>query len=155
MSVSLTIEPMKKAHLEKVSEIENAVSPHPWTINQFAESLTKQHCYVLSINNQVSGFLIFSLVARESELFNIAVASTQQGFGYGRKLLKFYLAKIAGHASRALLEVRSDNDVARELYDKSGYIITGRRKGYYRIAGMPVDALLMSLDLESNKVGHV
>ena len=145
---------MSKAHLEKVSEIENAVSPHPWTINQFAESLQKQHCFVLIINNQVSGFLIFSLVAGESELFNIAVAKTQQGYGYGKKLLQFYLAQISGHASRALLEVRSDNEVAIELYDKTGFTITGRRKGYYRIAGLPVDALLMSLDMNSKKAGH-
>ncbi|MGO2536168.1 MAG: GNAT family N-acetyltransferase, partial [Brachybacterium tyrofermentans] len=52
-----------------------------------------------------------------------------------------------GGAERLLLEVREDNDRARSFYARAGYQEIDRRKGYYRIRGRRIDALVMQRDL--------
>ena len=49
---------------------------------------------------------------------------------------------------RLTLDVAEDNTPARRLYERLGFTLDGRRKGYYA-AGRPapVDALLMSCSL--------
>lgn len=42
-----------------------------------------------------------------------------------------------------LLEVREDNDRARSFYRRAGYQEIGRRRGYYRIRGRSIDAIVM------------
>ncbi|MFM7785631.1 MAG: GNAT family N-acetyltransferase, partial [Gammaproteobacteria bacterium] len=68
--------------------------------------------------------------------------------GIARSLLGEALreAAIAG-ARRCFLEVRESNAPAIALYSAAGFRIDARRKGYYRSADGPEDALLMSREL--------
>jgi ribosomal-protein-alanine N-acetyltransferase len=58
-------------------------------------------------------------------------------------------AKAEG-ALTSFLEVRESNDAAIAMYEKFGYVESGRREGYYKDNGE--DAILMTLaPLESPK----
>ena len=43
--------------------------------------------------------------------------------------------------------MREDNDRARAFYRRAGYQEIGRRRGYYRIRGRSIDALVMQREL--------
>jgi len=66
--------------------------------------------------------------------------------GYARKLLDS-VVKVSNErqAGWIVLEVRSSNENARNLYKSYGFFEEGIRKGYYRNPGD--DAILMRLDL--------
>ena len=53
-----------------------------------------------------------------------------------------------------LLEVREDNDRARAVYAAAGYREIDRRRGYYRIRGRRIDALVMERDLTARRAAR-
>jgi ribosomal-protein-alanine N-acetyltransferase len=73
---------------------------------------------------------------------NIAVRRSAQGTGLGTRLLDALLAEAAHRgAPQVALEVAADNPVARHLYERRGFAVTGVRRGYYQPSG--TDALVM------------
>ena len=48
---------------------------------------------------------------------------------------------------RLLLEVAVDNHPAIALYGALGFVEAGRRRGYYRTAHGPADALILARDI--------
>ncbi|RME14900.1 MAG: GNAT family N-acetyltransferase [Alphaproteobacteria bacterium] len=92
-----------------------------------------------------SGFALGRAIAGEAELLTIAVAPEARRQGRGRALLAAFEAEAARRgAARGFLEVAEDNAAARALYAAAGWQETGRRPGYYALAGGGrVDALLM------------
>lgn len=131
-----------------MAAIELAVSPHPWSEAQFRESLERHAAEVLEIDHCVSGFLVYSRVLDEIELLAIAVAPTFQGDGWGKRLLRHWLASNSGLARSVFLEVRAGNAPAIGLYKSLDFRQVGVRKGYYPASAGREDALLMQLDLE-------
>jgi ribosomal-protein-alanine acetyltransferase len=94
----------------------------------------------------IYGFAIARVAAGECELENIFVAAKAQGHGLASRLVQS-LAEAARNqnARRIFLEVRESNAVARSLYEKCGFVITGRRLSYY---DNPIeDAVLYTLQL--------
>lgn len=72
------------------------------------------------------------------------IGTTAPGRGVGRALLSWceQQASAAG-AQRMLLEVREDNARARAVYSRAGYQEIAVRRGYYRLPGRTVDAIIM------------
>jgi [ribosomal protein S18]-alanine N-acetyltransferase len=97
---------------------------------------------------RVVGFLIARHVVSEWELENIVVAPEVRGRGIGTRLMKELLARATQTGSHSVfLEVRESNAPARALYQKLGFLQTGRRKSYYN---NPVeDAILYCKNLGS------
>lgn len=79
------------------------------------------------------GFVVAKVVADEWEIENIVLDSGYQQQGIGERLLSRIVkeAKQSG-ARQILLEVRSQNAAARNLYVKCGFSVVGGRRGYYR-----------------------
>lgn len=76
------------------------------------------------------------------EIITLAVAPAARRNGLATALLT-HAFDIAA-AAPIWLEVAADNAAACALYRQSGFVETGRRKGYYKRAGQKrVDALLM------------
>lgn len=88
--------------------------------------------FVLLDGNRVCGFLECSVIAPESELFDVAIDEEFQGRGYSKILMDFYLnfAKEKG-CDTIFLEVNNMNMKAIGLYQKYGFTEYGRRKNYY------------------------
>jgi len=79
------------------------------------------------------GFLVARHLAPEWELENIVVAPMARRKGLGLRLLHALLAAAhQRHSDSVFLEVRESNASARTLYEKAGFVQTGRRKSYYK-----------------------
>ncbi len=120
--------------------------PRPWSAIEFAGLLADRHVFLLT---ESGGFLLARVVADEAELLTLAVAPTMRRQGLGRRLVAQFLmqAKLQG-ATRAFLEVSTENVLATRLYAISGFVETGRRKGYFHGPdGRPADALVLCCNL--------
>lgn len=134
------------ADLDAVLAIEAASFTNPWTREMYLAELQNagvSFCYVArDASGGIVGFCSFWLVLNELHINNLAVAPAHRRFGVGRALLTFVLAEGARlGATRATLEVRRSNVVARALYERMGFFQAGIRRAYYT---QPVeDALVL------------
>lgn len=122
-------------------------SPPPWGASDFAGLLADPLAFLLVEGD--AGLLLGRAVAGEAELLTLAVAPEARRLGLGRRLVArfLYQAQLRG-AGRAFLEVAADNAAAIALYESSGFLSAGVRKGYYRDeGGQRIDALVMARDL--------
>lgn len=96
-------------------------------------------CFALS---EPQGFIIGRVVAGEAELLTIAVTPEAQGRGIGGRLVARFLAEaVLRGAANVFLEVAADNAAGLALYQKAGFVASGRRRGYF---GPGVDAIAMA-----------
>lgn len=97
---------------------------------------------------RVIGFLVAQSVEPVWDLENVAVATDARRRGLARALVSALLARARGESAEAVfLEVREANLAARALYEKLGFVQTGRRRNYYRT---PVeDAILYTFSFSS------
>ncbi len=119
------------------------LADHPelhWTRALLEDSLQSPLTRVFA---SLFSFAVFQIVADEAELLLIATAKTQQGQGHASCLLRDALTQLAAQGIRSIfLEVRSSNEIGQHLYEKLGFIQTGRRRDYYQ--DPKEDALLYS-----------
>ena len=78
---------MQAADLSQVAQIENLVQTHPWSLQQFQESMQSYHSTVIEQAGQVVGFCILQPVLDEANLLLMAIHPSQQGKGLGYQLL--------------------------------------------------------------------
>ncbi|UJF23474.1 ribosomal protein S18-alanine N-acetyltransferase [Shewanella sp. OMA3-2] len=98
--------------------------------------------------DQLLGFSIVQQVIDEVTLIDICVNPAVQGKGLGKRLLTSLVAQAkALNAVVVMLEVRQSNMGAIGLYEKAGFVESGRRKGYYSTDDGHEDAILMDLAL--------
>lgn len=87
---------------------------------------------VLIENSRMYGFVIARLTGAECELENIVVDESSQRKGLGALLMESLVsAARERQVKQILLEVRESNAAARGLYERCGFKVTGRRRGYY------------------------
>jgi ribosomal-protein-alanine N-acetyltransferase len=104
-----------------------------WTAPQCAGLLPMPGVW-LSLARDSSGTIGFALaraIAGEAELLLLAVRRRSQRRGVGKMLLDRFTAHARKRgAGRLHLEVREGNR-AVELYERSGFVLAGRRRNYY------------------------
>lgn len=118
----------------------------PWSLQEFASLLDSPHVMALGDRR---AFVLARIIADEAEILTIATDPAYQRLGIARDLLvQFHAAAQARGATRAFLEVASDNLPAQALYALTGYRAAGRRRAYYaRAHGSAADALILQRDL--------
>ena len=139
---------MDHLDLEDAYNIELETNPSPWSKDNFFSSFEVGHkSLVCKYNDVIMGFLIFSLIKKESHLLNIAVQKKWQKKGAGKILMDVFIkqSKAMG-AKKAFLEVRSKNEIAINFYNKFNFLKDAVRTNYYTGSDKD-DAVLMSLDL--------
>ncbi|MCH7353610.1 ribosomal protein S18-alanine N-acetyltransferase [Acinetobacter sp. NIPH 1958] len=122
---------MQERDLESVAAIERLVQTHPWSKQQFQESLASYQCTVYEQANQVVGFCILQPVVDEANLLLMAIHPSQQGKGLGYALLDDSIQQLKNNPIQIFLEVRQSNTAAIGLYEKSGFHQIDLRKNYY------------------------
>ncbi|MDX9975041.1 MAG: ribosomal protein S18-alanine N-acetyltransferase [FCB group bacterium] len=126
--------PLHEEHLEAIMAIEVEAYPEPWTLRMFQDEIrmARSYFYVGFLGEELAVYGGFWLVVDEAHITSVAVKDVYRGRGLGRKLMDHLLdeAEIIG-ATRATLEVRVSNQVARSLYVSLGFRPVGIRKGYY------------------------
>jgi [ribosomal protein S18]-alanine N-acetyltransferase len=115
----------------------HAVTASHWSAEHyqqiFALSDPCRLALVLEEQSIVLGFLVARALYPEWEIENLAIAASAQRRGLGTRLLREFLDLTRRQGTPAVfLEVRESNLAARGLYEKRGFIESGRRKRYYR-----------------------
>ncbi|AIE88014.1 ribosomal protein S18-alanine N-acetyltransferase [Fimbriimonas ginsengisoli] len=150
MLSTLRFEPIQEAHIPAILAIEGRTNTAPWSERSFRNELDHPHgiFLVAILSGEVIGYGGIWLVIDEAHVTTIAVAQEHQRKGIGEKLMVELLRR--GQEKGMLcstLEVRAGNDPAIKLYEKLGFTISARRKGYY--PDNREDAIVMWLyDLE-------
>lgn len=146
----MVIEPMQLSDLRSVSLTEEQIYDFPWTLGNFADSLSSGNSMwvMRDARGELLAYAVMLLVLDEAHLLNLGVVKTRQRHGYGANLLMhlFEIAKNSG-AIRMFLEVRPSNEAGRALYRKFGFNQIGRRPGYYPAHDGREDALILACDI--------
>lgn len=145
---SLRFRPITTADLDDVMVIERSSFSFPWSINFFRQELqiACARSVLVESDGGIIGYVLFWLLPGAIDIHNIAVHGEYRRRGIARMLLDHVVAEARRHAAvRVLLEVRKSNLAAQRLYEATGFVSTGIRKGYYSDNGE--DALTMTLEL--------
>lgn len=112
-----------------------------WAEAQIAGSLSlaTTRGYVAVEGADIFGVLLVQKAGGEGEILTLGVHPSRRRQGIGHDLLNCALTE-EGICS-LFLEVAADNASAIALYEKTGFSLFGRRKGYYRRGAGRVDAL--------------
>ncbi|MCH7310563.1 ribosomal protein S18-alanine N-acetyltransferase [Acinetobacter sp. ANC 4805] len=122
---------MQESDLDSIVAIERLVQTHPWSKQQFQESLASYQCTVYEQANQVVGFCILQPVLDEANLLLMAIHPKQQGKGLGYILLDHSIQQLKNNPIQIFLEVRESNTAAIRLYEKTDFHQIDLRKNYY------------------------
>ena len=91
------------------------------------------------------GFIKFQQVDDFADIHNIEIKLKYRSKGHGGKLLELFLHKMKSRGvTEITLEVRRDNNVAINLYEKFGFECVAVRTSYYEDG---CDGLLMRLGI--------
>ena len=145
MSPQFQYRSMQEGDLDWVEREERDLHPFPWTRGNFSDSMAAgQAAWVMTDAASPAGYAVVLHVLDEAHLLNISVLRQRQRQGLGAMLLNWieHDARSRG-ATQFFLEVRPSNTAALGLYERSGYLQIGRRKGYYPAASGREDALVM------------
>lgn len=119
---------------------------HPWSSASFAGELdgSQKSYYVAAENSrgEVIGFGGAAFILDEGDVNRVAVHPGYRGRGIADRMMDMVTACADSMGIRSLmLEVREANRSAIALYKNHGFLVEGKREGYYAATGE--NALLM------------
>jgi ribosomal-protein-alanine N-acetyltransferase len=159
MSAGFRVRVAEVADVAGVVALERGIAEGPhWAVAEYgamvgvdkADSAVRRCFFVAEAEGRLLGFAVGKVIGSDAEsvaeLESVAVEAATRRGGVGKALCGAVVDWCRGQGVRALeLEVRAGSAGAIALYAGLGFVVAGRRVGYYR---EPVeDALLMRLDL--------
>lgn len=130
----IRVREMQTKDAEAVAELEKQIFSQPWTRQGFLDSLKLGNTVFLVAeeNEKILGYIGMYFTAEEGEITNVAVDAQERCRGVGARLIS-EMKKEAERRSLAqiVLEVRTSNQSAIRLYERSGFVNCGVRKGFY------------------------
>lgn len=151
----LSLEPMRRADVDAVVDIERDSFSMPWSRGAFLYEVEQNRvarCWVCRADDALVGYLCLWEIGGEIHITNIAVARAHRRQGIARWMLTDILEDARRRGARTVfLEVRPTNTEALGLYEALGFQVIGRRKGYYYDTGE--DALVMEAGLAAARPG--
>ncbi len=131
------------ADLPVLARLHAASFPEAWDEAALAELIAAPGAAALIAEPDL-GFVLIRTVADEAEVLTICVADRARRVGVGAALLQAGAAQAAEVGAKTMfLEVVTDNEAAKALYNRCGFAIVGTRKAYYQ----GKDALIMRAGL--------
>jgi ribosomal-protein-alanine N-acetyltransferase len=145
----VTIRPGAPADLPQVIVIEREAFGDPWPESALREELACDWMrlgLVAAAGDEVVGYIMCWRLYDQLHVLNLAVRADVRQHGVGSRLLEAAMrAALDWGLAEITLEVRVSNAAARAFYDRHGFRVTGRRKGFYR--DNREDALIMTRGL--------
>jgi ribosomal-protein-alanine N-acetyltransferase len=142
------IEPMQLDDIPVVQTIEREVFLTPWPRNAYRRELSQNRLatyIVIREGDEIVGYAGLWRMHDEAHVTTVGVRRQDQGKGYGLALMLALIERAYAIGSRWMtLEVRASNFGAMALYEKLGFKVIGRRRGYYTDDGE--DAIVMWSD---------
>lgn len=125
-------------NLEELNELFNLFFKGKLEKNDF------QKYYVYKINNEIIGFIIYSIIYDRCELDYIGIVDKYKNKGYAKKLMNFMIDDCKKNKCLNItLEVNEKNITAINLYKKFNFKEVAKRNNYYG----KNNALLMMLEV--------
>jgi tRNA threonylcarbamoyladenosine biosynthesis protein TsaB len=147
--LGITFSEMLEKDIPQVMAIEKESFPTPWAEETFRHK-EKAHFITARCGGRILGYAGGWFLYDEFHLGNMAVHKDFRGRGIAKKLLQKILDIAHSKNARSVtLEVRAGNIPAQNLYRKSGFRITGRRKKYYQ--DTKEDAIIMTRPCHSER----
>ncbi len=148
-SVPIAIREAERADLLGIYRIEQRCFPSPWPYQAFLSHLDATAFLLATVDGALAGYVVADVfagfTARKGHIKDLAVGPDYRRRGVASRLLASSLARLrAGGAARVNLEVRRDNDPARNLYEDFGFSEERVEAGYYEDG---TDAVVMSRPL--------
>lgn len=132
----------------KMSLIATQAHTHPMSLATIQSCFGDLYSVFGIMDDHLCGFSILHKIFEDATLMDICVCPSQQGRGFGRRLLDAVIGCARSASCEILyLEVRTSSVAARALYSQYGFVETGCRIGYYRTAEGVEDAILMEFNL--------
>lgn len=135
---------MRWWHVPPVLGLEDELfAEETWSAAAFWNELAEvgSRHYVVAVEGpDLVGYAGLAVNGDEAHVLTIGVTGSAQGRGTGTALLRDLLA--AAGDRTVFLDVRVDNEEARRLYERHGFVPVGRRRRYYQPSG--TDALVMA-----------
>lgn len=142
----VVVDPMRIDDVAAVHEIERLSFRTPWPAHAFDQELRGNRLaryLVARVGEHVVGFAGIWLMVDEAHVTTVGVHPDWRRQDIGRRLLLGIIQLAAGIGARRMtLEVRPSNAAAQALYGAFGFVVAGRRPGYYTDDGE--DALIMT-----------
>ena len=128
----LKIEKMLTTDLPCIIEIENICFSSPWKLSYFETEMEYRDstCLTIRYDKKIIGYVILRTFVDETHIMNIAIHPDHRENGIATKALE-YVFKNISKENFMLLEVRSSNIAAQNLYKKMGFRSLYTRKSYY------------------------
>ncbi len=131
------------AIIERLARRHALCFERPWTV---AEMTDLVRLPTTRYWDRDGGFLLCTHVADEMEILTIGVVPDHRRHGIAWALLQDMISYArTQRVGRIFLEVSEANVPARTLYERAGFVQTGRRKAYYQTGAGMTDALCLTL----------
>lgn len=153
--MSAALRGMTEGDLTAVHVLEQALFPEDaWSEEMLREELADQprtrHYVVAEDSGEIIGYAGLAAAADQADVQTIGVREDRRGSGLGAALLTELLDEASRRGSgQVFLEVRADNDPARRLYERFGFVRVGVRRRYYQPSG--VDAVVMCREMSPKR----
>ena len=148
------LEPLRESDSPAISDLHHEDFARPWTDVEFAALLAQETVFGYAArvtghgNERPVGFVLARLAAGEAEILTVAVARAHRRQGLGWQLMDAVLRELHAQRAEALfLEVDETNAAAIALYRRLGFIVVGKRPGYFQSDAGTTGALVMRRDL--------
>lgn len=131
----LRITPMGIEDLKNIQEIERLCFAVPWSKEAFEQELASNRLaryFSARYGDRVVAYAGIWLILDEGHITNIAVHPAYRRRGIAKKLLDEMIEYGLSRGIQSFtLEVRESNYEALKLYQDTGFVKAGVRKGYY------------------------
>ena len=128
-------EEMKAEHIPAVAQLEKINFSLPWSENVLHSELSNPlSLWLVALDkDKTIGYVGAQIVPDEADMMNLAVDGDYRRMGIGKALVVELISRLQSRAVHSLtLEVRVSNLPAINLYESLGFVIVGRRPGYYQ-----------------------
>lgn len=147
MSAAIDLVPAGPPHAEVLAALQASCFPdEPWSAASIAGMVEPPAAFaVIAVESgEPVGFVMVRTAGEDGEILAIGVLEGARGRGTGARLVATAVAGAMERGATAVfLEVAEDNEAARALYSRAGFVPVGRRPGYYRRRGGRVAALVL------------
>ena len=143
--MEIIIREMEEKDLDRIMEVEKSAFTTPWSRDSFLLEITKNQLakyFIAEVEGIPVAYGGIWLILDEGHITNIAVDKDYKRLGIGEKILEALIDICKEFEIIAMtLEVRADNEPAKNLYKKYGFLEYGIRPNYY--ADDNQDAIVM------------
>lgn len=147
----IAFRPMTEDDIPIMMDIQNEAHEFPWSEGIMRDCIGVGYdCWVMEREEKAIGFGVMSVNGEESHILQVSIRPSEQGRGYGRRLMVHLLMiSMVQGAQKSLLEVRASQKRAINLYERLGFTRTNVRKEYYPAVHGREDAWAYELDFSN------